>query len=810
MSVSLASKHHRSNSTSSSTSLSSLQTIHSLNTLAHSLSQSVSNPPHSNEDDDNLKSLFETLALKERKVLEARELLDSAISELQSFKSLYTPVLGGDLDSNSITSTSNDYSLHSKTLSTSSTFSSIEYASSLATSPPISPQIAHSLFFEKSDSPISPTFLRNDSLYPTSPLVNSSTCFTQLSPTTSIFPTSSLLNRFSFRPSLPINTINPDLRVVAAYQASVREMTQKLEQSLATVDDEIEELEDQILCDKRTLLKQFDESGSDSADKFDTVIIKHKDSVQNEWKKSVLSDSSDSEEEEDDDEHEYHDDNTLKPRKKKNGHVQKDLFTIPKSNRARSLTVCTEYPIHHSNANEYDSSSESESETSSEESDGTFLSNFSTFFKSKFGITEEKPKRLKKASSLRSTRSLSPSKIKLTPMHGFKTKLIRHAPPSPASSHSPAQGQLLNNIPDFRPETMLVNIDEAIPKQTVSGGSLGVIEQVPPTKPRGHFRTRSASPKRIHDAPSASRKSTHSRTQSCTMPSSSSILRAKPASIVSPASYSHAKSKSVDRTHSQSHHQPHHHSNYQHQPSCHSPAKQVRCSNRSSTAHNYDVNSNCFLATASPLSMPVNDLFAESFRESMPRTPHTSRTPRTPRTPCTPCSHGSQSPGLSPTRKSRPNLHFSYSPRHEHDHELRYSPGSHDNGNMMNFDHNSNNHNHNNNYNHNHNNNISSNGNGSPRHQPHWQHHGTEALPLRLYDQYIKTHDQTHNEADELGSDKKETEDNPDYENGAPSNVHDSLNSGVHEYGKVEKGKDDKLQLDKEGLINIPVLLPPA
>lgn len=574
-------------------------------------------------------------------MLEARELLDSAVSELQSFKALYTPVLGGGTDepssadsvssaqwtqevnsptysfpsTSSSSASSNSPSLplfspslqqnansslpltpysapansangasmhvkmakhiHEKTLSTSSSssssatsaYSAHSTTSSVTNSPPVSPSVK-GIFLSQQygvhthlntlanyamgsqpksnyESPISPkTIGAIDSLQS----VNSA-----YSPHPASSPSivsasyglahngSTLLGSPYGQRLLPlarhsiasmnglgsISTMSPmgsfhgsigqmtDLRKVATYQASVLEITLQLEKSLATVDDEIEELEGQIQNDKRALndmtrkneiqeASDTDEDGDLGKNKrFNTVIIKHKERKEKKY-------------DNDDTEIEWSsEDDTLKPKKRKSKnrkHKSDNSRVVRPSNslmilRNRTQSVPSssvppfshkpEYPVYdpssdyraddyelgparhhvhsysanaitydqyhrrHKHKQKYDTDTETDTETSSntsesgsstesgsgseteinDEDDGekeeapgsaSFLSNFSVFFKSKLGITEEEAKPKKKSKS-RHTRA---KKLRKKHLRAKQKKIKRISRTSETSSSS--------------------------------------------------------------------------------------------------------------------------------------------------------------------------------------------------------------------------------------------------------------------------------------------------------------------------------------------------------------------------------------
>lgn len=224
--------------------------------MSHSISQPIFNTPTSPvyDCDNNLQSLFESLALYERKVLEARESLNSAISDLESFKALYTLVVSSDqsqsqtnrqhqpnLISNQQLNHQNHSKNHSKTFSLSSSSS---FTSSLLTSPPFSPQVLTCFLADKADIPISPasfpqySTLQSPTLSPTS--------FHKLNQSPSLFfpPTGHSFHRLSGRNPFPINSTSGSLQTAAEYQASARQMAIQLENSLNSVDEEIEECDD--------------------------------------------------------------------------------------------------------------------------------------------------------------------------------------------------------------------------------------------------------------------------------------------------------------------------------------------------------------------------------------------------------------------------------------------------------------------------------------------------------------------------------------------------------------------------------------
>lgn len=738
-------KAARSSSFSSANSLNSLQTISSLHNLAHSLSKSVSTPTPISKEDDNLHTIFEALALKERKVLEARELLDSAISELQSFKTKYKPVLGSDLEPCSSQSTSSDYFFHSKTHSTISNFSSLDSASSLATTPPISPQTINPFLYEKSDNPSSSSANpQNDPLLAISPLLHSPICFHQLGSSPSLFqPSIGIMNRFPFRHSMSKSVISTDLRATAAYQASVREMAQRLENSLATVDDKIEELEDQLQSDRHLLLKKFEDNDKTSVNNMtsNSMIIKHMDKLPNEWNEDISYNPSISEYDNGDE------DNTLKVKKSKSLEVENTFFTTPKKNNTTNTPKnnwgSNEYPVYQHESyfegceNEYEDEVSSSSEESQNDS---LLSNFSTFFKTRLGIVEEKQSVEQTALCLRPSRSWSPSKLKLTPMDGFKTS-SGYNKTTLQSQQADTNDQRKNRaIFTSKPiATGTVGSSDAAFKQDSPGGShFKLTPCSSPAKHRDSLRARSVSPKRTH-VPSYMHLSNHSRVQSCTMPNGPDILQE---GSISPGPVGTTPRNTLNfKTNAQQ-------------------TEEIQlCNKNNNNNDNADANTSREIRETvskneavsqkvpclSKLELPISPSHQTLFTNSCKGSPNTT----------------DRSSAMSPTRISRRSLQFIYSPQlQDGDDEFGYISRANSSTN-----HSSSNMNRSMNVYGTSSNSGNSNSKASQQHYHHWQHHGRESLPLQLYDQYVRKNsnfvqggNRLHEEEEGEGEGEKEKE----------------------------------------------------
>lgn len=94
-SPSLKSKKIKSNSVSHSSPIHRHRKANSHRLTPVSSAPLMSSSPYIHADQNDLHIIFEILALKERRVLEAKELLDASERELKEFKALYNPVLNG-------------------------------------------------------------------------------------------------------------------------------------------------------------------------------------------------------------------------------------------------------------------------------------------------------------------------------------------------------------------------------------------------------------------------------------------------------------------------------------------------------------------------------------------------------------------------------------------------------------------------------------------------------------------------------------------------------------------------------------------